>query len=228
MNLMKNMEIKSIKEWDRFADEHKGENTDWDSYCKPGDLVSEDVYEHFLNILPPRTMSGGMLQVGEPSSTAINPATNKPQFTYATFFEFGKVEGYGMVYEFCGNCFAGQTEDVSIYREYETIRDFLKATYRIKCGFQEVRPRIVCKDGFQFSVQAGSSLYCTPRINLESGSYTACEVGMPNRKDDLLMKYIENDREDPTESVYPYVPVEVIDQIIKNHGGYFVAGIPVA
>lgn len=110
MNLMKNMEIKSIKGWQQFADEHKGENMDWDSYCKPGDLVSEDVYDYFLNILLPRTMSGGMLQVGEPHSHMMNPKTGEYQATYATFETIGKDDG-AMFYRYCGNCFAGCNQE---------------------------------------------------------------------------------------------------------------------
>jgi hypothetical protein len=221
----KNTEIKSIEGWGKYADEHRGENTDWDSYCKPGDLVSEDVYDYFLDILPPRTMSGVMLQVGEPHSTALNPKTGKWQNTYATFVTV-KGDSKERVYRYCGNCFAGQTLDTNFYRDYGTIREFLKATYSTRDGLQDTRPRIVCKDGFEFSVQAGYSLYSAPRENLESGDYTACEVGFPNRKDDLLMEYIESTREKPTKSVYPYVPVEVIDQIISNHGGYFISTVP--
>lgn len=41
------------------------------------------------------------------------------------------------------------------------------------------------------------------------------------------MPYAE-DPETPTESVYAYVPVEVIEQIIEKHGGWFDARIPFA
>ena len=222
MNLAENIEIKSIQEWERFANEHKGENTDWDTYCKPGDLVNEEVYNYFLDILPPRTMNKVMLQVGEPHSTMKNPETGKYQNTYATFVSFGTFSKYGNLYQYKGNCFVGQTQDMSIYKQYTSIQEFMKETYSL---IQKVRPRVICKDGFSFSVQAGlPPFYCIPRNNLKSGRYTACEVGHPNKKEDLLMRYIECSTENPMESVYPYVPVEVIDKIIKNHGGYFVAG----
>ena len=42
---MQNTEIKSIKGWQKFADEHLGENTDWGTYCKAGDLVDDEVVE---------------------------------------------------------------------------------------------------------------------------------------------------------------------------------------
>ena len=63
MNLTNNTEIKTIKGWEKYADEHSGENTDWGAYCKPGDIVGEDVYNYFLDILPPRHLSQALLQV---------------------------------------------------------------------------------------------------------------------------------------------------------------------
>ena len=79
------------------------------------------------------------------------------------------------------------------------------------------RPQVVCADGFTISVQASSSHYCDPRDG--SGPYEAVEVGFPSASEPLLMDYIEISGEDPTQSVYPYVPVGVIETIIANHGG---------
>lgn len=108
MNLTKNTEIKTIKGWEKYADEHSGENTDWGTYCKPGDIVGEDVYNYFLDILPPRSFWRGYLQVGEPHSTAMNSKTGKYQSTYATFVATDE-KG---VYKYCGICFAGETENI--------------------------------------------------------------------------------------------------------------------
>lgn len=47
------------------------------------------------------------------------------------------------------------------------------------------------------------------------------------KKEELLMPYIEDPTE-PTKAVYPYVPVEVIEQVIEKHGGWFDARIPFA
>ena len=73
----------------------------------------------------------------------------------------------------------------------------------------------------------GDSLYCTPRTNLESGEYETCEVGFPNQREELLMPYAE-DPETPTETVYGYVPVTLVEQIIDIHGGWFESKIPFA
>ena len=120
---------------------------------------------------------------------------------------------------YCGNCFPGECVDAEYKPVYSDIKEFLKDTYGVKDGMQRTRPRIRCQDGFEMSVQAGSMLYSTPRFNLRDGEYTACEIGFPNREEELIKQYAE-DPEDLTETVYAYVPVEVIDEVIKKHGGF--------
>jgi hypothetical protein len=78
-------------------------------------------------------------------------------------------------------------------------------------------PRIECADGLTLSVQASAFHYCTPR---ETGAhpYQSVEVGFPSERIEALMPYAE-DAEAPTETVYGYVPVEVVNQIVTEHGG---------
>ena len=214
---MSDMKLKTIEDW------QNSECRTWDEYCKPGDLVDQEVADYFLNILPPQTMKRGYFQVGEPHSYARNPKTGKPSGTYATFVRYGRG-----IWQYRGNCWTGFIMPAEKFRKYDSLRAFLRETYELVYGVvQAVRPRIFCEDGFEMSVQAGSGLYSAPRGNLESGEYTACDVGFPNRKEELLMPYAE-DPEPPTESVYAYVPVEVIEQIIEKHGGWFDARIPFA
>ena len=78
-------------------------------------------------------------------------------------------------------------------------------------------PRITCEDGFSMSVQASSGCYCSPRDG-GRGPWQRVEVGFPSAKDDLLMPYVE-DANNPTGTVYGYVPIGVVDQVIANHGG---------
>lgn len=95
------------------------------------------------------------------------------------------------------------------------IRDFLKRTYSIgEYGFQETRPRIMCRDGFSMSVQASEGMYCLPKENLKSGNYKYCEVGFPSEPVELLEPY------DAGPGVFAYVPVEIIEHIIDKHGGF--------
>jgi hypothetical protein len=81
-----------------------------------------------------------------------------------------------------------------------------------------LRPKITCASGFVFSVQAGRTHYCTPRMDY-ADRYTHVEVGFPSKRVEALMEYIDGSEEDPTQTVYGYVPVEVIIKIIQDEGG---------
>ena len=89
--------------------------------------------------------------------------------------------------------------------------------------------RVVCADGFSMSVQANATVYCSPRTN-NAAKYEEVEVGMPSEKEPLLMAYCE-EPERPTETVYAWVPAQVIINVVAKHGGMIEgelpAGIPV-
>lgn len=85
-------------------------------------------------------------------------------------------------------------------------------------GEDHIKPRIECKDGFSMSVQASATHYCEPRTAYKDESYWSFEVGFPSEKEELLMEYAEKP-EDPTGSVYGYVPASVLEEIIVKHGG---------
>ena len=81
-------------------------------------------------------------------------------------------------------------------------------------------PHIVCEDGFTMSVQVGYSLYSTPKKVAKR--YSAVEVGFPSDHEPLIEEYAENffeEEPDYTGTVYPYVPVAVVDKVLKKHGG---------
>ena len=77
-------------------------------------------------------------------------------------------------------------------------------------------PHVICKDGFEMSVQAGQSLYSEPRDVVDS--YEEAEVGFPSTEESLLPSYAE-DEENLCGTVYGYVPCSVIDEVIEKHGG---------
>ncbi len=83
-------------------------------------------------------------------------------------------------------------------------------------GSSPVIPRVVCKDGFEMSVQAGEYLYSSPRA--ECGRYDKVEIGFPSDADKLITPYAEYE-EVLTDTVYGYVPVETVDELIQKHGG---------
>jgi len=82
-------------------------------------------------------------------------------------------------------------------------------------------PKIICSDGFEMSVQVGSSLYSTPKKVAKR--YSAVEIGFPSEHEPLIEEYAESlydeDVTDYTDTVYPYVPVKIVDKVLKKHGG---------
>ena len=79
--------------------------------------------------------------------------------------------------------------------------------------------RIECLDGFTMSVQASRTHYCLPKQD-DAESYEEVEVGYPSQEDELLLPYAELYEDfGPTDTIYPYVPVDVIDRVIEKHGG---------
>ena len=92
--------------------------------------------------------------------------------------------------------------------------------------FIEPRERVVCADGFSMSVQAGASLYSTPRD--DEGPYKEVEVGYPTRIDPILEPYAEDtgDGKFLTEVVYPYTPSSVVKACVESHGGIVSGELP--
>ena len=93
----------------------------------------------------------------------------------------------------------------------------------------KLNEEIVCKDGFIMSVQANHGAYCSPRID-DAPRYTQVEVGYPSHPEPLLLEWAEN-KDRPTNTVYPYVPTDRISLVCVKHGGIISgelpAGIPV-
>ena len=77
--------------------------------------------------------------------------------------------------------------------------------------------QLVCKSGLSMSVQASSNHYCSPREDGQS-HYDSVEVGYPSRKVDDLLEYAENPAT-PTDTVYGWVPVNIINKIVDENGG---------
>ena len=72
-------------------------------------------------------------------------------------------------------------------------------------------PHVRCHDGFKMSVQVGQSLYSCP--SSVADHYESVEVGYPSRHVPELKEYDQGD------SVFPFVPCTVVDEIIEKHGG---------
>lgn len=109
-----------------------------------------------------------------------------------------------------------------------TVLEFLAAT-EIREHF--VRPHIVCNDGFHVSCQFGWAWHCTAytyedvdittvgKIKLyDEDDFKAVELGFPSEKVDIWMDYAEEDS-DPTDTVYNWVPIDIVQQGLDLHGG---------
>ena len=96
---------------------------------------------------------------------------------------------------------------------------------------KEHNERIVCQDGFTMSVQGSEYNYSTPREDNPADGYTHVECGYPSSKPNTaaLLKYAEQlltDNPVYTESVYSYVPVEVVQAELDAHGGIVKGHLP--
>ena len=104
------------------------------------------------------------------------------------------------------------------------IRKFLEATIVVKeenfktyhYVIQVLRPKVVCNDSFSISIQASETHYCEPRQNKIS-NYKSVELGNPSAEEELIRDYAEDDN--LTDTVYGWVPVEIVDQLLEKHGG---------
>jgi len=88
--------------------------------------------------------------------------------------------------------------------------------------------RVVCADGFSVSVQASDFNYCSPRDSI--GPWSQVECGFPTSKDPALEEWAE-DPDAPIEgglvqTVYGWVPSEVIMRVIESHGGVVSGELP--
>lgn len=85
------------------------------------------------------------------------------------------------------------------------------------------RPHLVLGDGTKLSVQASAYHYSLPKSS--EGPYTHVEIGFPSRVIEKLLPYMETylpeegENPVPTERVYAYVPVEVINSVLVDAGG---------
>jgi len=95
------------------------------------------------------------------------------------------------------------------------VKQFLAITFQEGKEYQQ-RNRIICKDGFSISVQGSAGHYCEPRI--DTNRYFFVELGFPSKEETLINKYAE-DMENPTNTVYGWVPIDVVEEVIKKHKG---------
>lgn len=94
----------------------------------------------------------------------------------------------------------------------------------LKSTLPKPLPRIICSDGSAVSVQASEYHYCTPRNN--EGPYTHVEAGYPQGKVPVSWKKYAEDKEDLNATVYPYMPIYLVEKYINLHGGLVQGALP--
>jgi len=95
-----------------------------DEYLAIGDKVDEALVDMQMNCVPPRSLSYGYLQVGEPYADALDERNNKGCYraTYTTFHKKSDKDYQGWVY--AGHCFAG--ENINRLPEKDVVRSMLR------------------------------------------------------------------------------------------------------
>ncbi|AUR87627.1 hypothetical protein NVP1101O_216 [Vibrio phage 1.101.O._10N.261.45.C6] len=109
------------------------------------------------------------------------------------------------------------------------MRDFRKALnnnvmmkYESFFGHGDIKTFwIELKSGLTLSIQAGEGNYSSPRTNFKHPQfqrYKEFEIGFPSKMVPEFMPYCE-DEDKPTDTVYGWVPREVIQKVINQNGG---------
>jgi hypothetical protein len=107
-------------------------------------------------------------------------------------------------------------KEEAMSKETLQVEMFLKSTFD-PCDIYQVRDRLVCNDGFSVSVQGGTEFhYCLPRMH--TNEYEYVELGFPSEPSDLILQFAE-DSKHPERTVYGFVPIEIVEQLIQSHGG---------
>ena len=76
---------------------------------------------------------------------------------------------------------------------------------------------VVCRDGFSFECQASSKHRCEPQQQGKA-DYEELEVQCPSEAVEALLEYAD-DPYNPTRTAYGYVPVDLLQTVIDDHGG---------
>lgn len=100
-------------------------------------------------------------------------------------------------------------------REFTTMLGGMERVRNSKVS--NVFPAMVFADGVTLSVQGHCGAYSQPRDDFAE-NYSSVECGFPSAVIEELLPY-QDGNGDPLSSVYGYVPIDVVETIIKKHGG---------
>lgn len=84
--------------------------------------------------------------------------------------------------------------------------------------------KITCADKFNMSISVSKNHYCSPRDI--TGPWNSVEIGFPSKEELLLLPYAE-DPNNPINTVYGWVPSNIVWDVIIRHGGILRGELPV-
>lgn len=98
-----------------------------------------------------------------------------------------------------------------------TLNDYLENNRSEDASYMS--KRVELNSGLTLSIQASEYHYCEPRKNLtDKSGYSMFEIGFPSAEIDLI-SHLAEDPSYLTQTVYPYVPREIVETIISDNGG---------
>lgn len=110
----------------------------WEEYCKPGELVTEDIVDEFVNSVPPTTLRNGYVQAGEAYDCQPD-GDGVWRDTYVTFTYYGKDSSGRSLWLYNGYCFKNGTDNkvevkTSAERQIEAVRGEIEKERRRSGG----------------------------------------------------------------------------------------------
>lgn len=95
------------------------------------------------------------------------------------------------------------------------VSEYLAITFKEGEEHQS-RNAVICNDGFTVSIQTSAFHYCAPRETVRD--HLSVELGFPSQEDELINEFAE-DNSKYTDTVYGYVPIKVVEELIFKHKG---------
>ena len=104
--------------------------------------------------------------------------------------------------------------------DMDIVNEWIQSNQKYEDGPPQLAYAVQCADGFTVSMQAGACLYCLPREDA-GFPYWQVELGYPSEHPgDAIMEFIDGGPgDDPTKTVFGYVPVELVVTLLEAHGG---------
>lgn len=120
-----------------------------------------------------------------------------------TLTEYINAMSFGIIYGLGGN--AVECTQMSMEKAYE--KNFF------------ILPKVYCKDGFNISIQIHNGSYCGSENGIRKFGidWKLVEWGFPSQPIDAE-KYM-SERAETINGVGGYVPVELMEELIEEHGG---------